>query len=134
MPAHQPGDRLGFLTRKPEPRPELERNALADLGVVAATPLGDVVQQHRQVERAAGDDSWCKLGGERMLLFEQPSLDLVQDPDSEKRVLVNRVMMVHVVLHLRDDTTEIGDEAAQDPGLVHPPQRGLRILARGQYV
>ena len=134
VPAHQPGDRLGFLAREPEPRPELERDALADFRVIAAAPLGDIVQQHRQVERAAGDDRRCEVGGERMLLLEHPGLDLVQDSDREERVLVDRVMVVHVVLHLRDDPTEIGDEAAQDPGLVHPPQCGFRILARGQDV
>src|SRR5439155_15999251 len=77
VPAYQPSDRLGLLTRKSEPRTELERNALADLGVIAATPLGDVVQQHRQIERSAGDDGGRKLGCERMLVFEPPALDLV---------------------------------------------------------
>ncbi len=47
-------------------------------------------------------------------------------------VLVDRVDMVHVVLHLRDDAAEIGDEAAEHASLVHPPQRGFRILFRSQ--
>ena len=67
-----------------------------------------------------------------MLLFEQPAFDLVQDPDGEEGVLVDRVVVVHVVLHLSDDMPEIGDEAAEDAGLVHPPQCGFRILARGE--
>src|SRR6202021_3478636 len=42
------------------------------------------------------------------------------------------VDMVHVVLHLRDDAAEIGNEAAEKTSLVHPPQRGLGVLLRGQ--
>ena len=61
-----------------------------------------------------------------------PGLDLVQDADGEDGVLVDRIDMVHVVLHLRDDAAEIGDEAAEHAGLVHAPQGRLGILARGQ--
>ena len=88
---------------------------LADLRVIAATALGDVVQQHREIERAARDDRRSELGRERKLVLEQPALDLVQDADREERVLVDRVVVVHVVLHLSDDAPEIGDEAAKDP-------------------
>ena len=50
------------------------------------------------------------------------------------RVLVDRVRVVHVVLHLRDDAAEVGHEAAEHAGLVEPPQRRLRIVARGQHL
>ena len=96
----------------------------AQLGMVAAAALGDVVQQHGEIERAARDRwSASSRGGERQLVLELALLDLVQDADGEERVLVHRVDMVHVVLHLRDDAAEIGDEAAEDAGLVHAPQR-----------
>ncbi len=42
--------------------------------------------------------------------------------------------MVHVVLHLRDDPPEVGQEAPEDPGLVEAAQRLLGILARGQDI
>ncbi len=64
--------------------------------------------------------------------FKRAALDLVQDADREERVLVDRVDVVHVVLHLRDDAAEIGNEAAEHAGLVHPAQRDFRILLRGQ--
>src|ERR1700730_10939708 len=47
-------------------------------------------------------------------------------------MLVDRVGVIHVVLHLSDDTTEIGNEATKDTGLVHPAQCRFWILARGQ--
>ena len=56
----------------------------------------------------------------------------MQDADREQRVLVHRVDVVHVVLHLRDDAAEIGNEAAEYPGFVHSAQCRFRILARGQ--
>ncbi len=42
---------------KPEARAELLRHLLAEHGMVAAAALGDVVQQHREIERAARDRS-----------------------------------------------------------------------------
>ena len=58
----------------------------------------------------------------------------MHDADREQRMLVDRVGVVHVVLHLSDDTAEIGNEAAEDARLVHAAQRGFRILTRGQDV
>src|SRR5205085_6084322 len=132
VPAHQPGDRLGLLRGKPQTGAEFQSDLLAELRVIAATALGDIVQQHREIKSAAGHDRRHQLGSQWELRFEKPALDLVQDADCEQRVLIDRVDMVHVVLHLSHDTAEIGNEAAEDPGLVHPPQRRFWILARGQ--
>src|SRR3546814_15774868 len=46
-------------------------------------------------------------------------------------LLVDRIMMIHVELHLRDDAAEIGNEAAEHPRLVHPAQHRFGI-ARGR--
>ena len=43
-------------------------------------------------------------------------------------------MVVHRELHHSDDAAELGDESAEDAGFVHPPQRRLRGVARGQDV
>jgi hypothetical protein len=48
-------------------------------------------------------------------------------------VLVDRVGVIHVVLRLGDDTTEIGHEAAEHAGLVEAPQGRLRIVLRGHH-
>ena len=37
--------------------------------------------------------------------------------------------MVHVVLHLRYDPSEIGNEPAEHPGLVQPHERRARVRA-----
>src|ERR1700740_638262 len=128
MPAHQPRDCLGLFRRKPKPRAELECDLLADDRVIAAAALRDAVQQYRKVKSTARYDRPGQLSGERVLIPEFAALDLMQDADREKRVLVNGVVMVHVVLHLGDDAPEIRDEAAEQSSLVHPAQGGFRIL------
>ena len=65
---------------------------------------------------------------------ERALLDAGDHPDRADEVLVDRVDVVHVVLHLRDDAGELGDEAPEEPGLVHPPERRLGVFPRGQDV
>ena len=129
MPAHQPGDGLGLLRREAEPGPELQSDLLADFGVIAAPALGDIMQQHCEVKSTAGHNRRHQLGSQWKLLFEEPALDFVQDADCEEGVLVDRVDVVHVILHLGHDTTKIGNKAAEHSRLVHPPQGGFGILA-----
>src|SRR5580704_5264573 len=100
MPTYQPGDSLGLLSTESEARAEPQSDLLADFRVIAAPALGDVVEQHREIESTAGYDRRHQLGGQWQLLFEEPALDLVQDADCEKRVFVDRVDVVHVILHL----------------------------------
>jgi hypothetical protein len=96
--------------------------------VITAAPFGDIVQQCREVERAARLDRRHDLGRDRQFLFQLAGLDLVQDADREQRVLVDGIDMVHVVLHLRDDAAEIRDKASEHAGFVHASQRSFRIL------
>ena len=78
-------------------------------------------------------DSRCGIRlVERQLVGQQSLLDLMQDADRADGVLVDRVDVVEAVLHLRDDAAELWQKAAQHAGLVHPPQRVFRVLARGQ--
>ena len=103
--------------------------------MVAAAALGDVVQQRRDVERAAagelGDRSRSRSGWSSR---SSPLLDLREQADRADGVLVDRVVVVHVELHLRVDPAEIGHEAAEHARLVHPPQRGLGVVAAGQQL
>ncbi len=96
--------------------------------MVTAATLGDIVQQCGEVKRASRGDGRGDRRGEGQFVFELALFDLVQNADGEQGMLVDRVDMVHVVLHLRDDAAEIGDESAKHAGLVHPPQRGLGVL------
>ena len=47
----QPGDGLGLRCIQPKARPKLQSNLGADLAMVSAASLGDVVQEHRDIER-----------------------------------------------------------------------------------
>ena len=70
MPAHEPGDRLGLLGAEAEARTELLRHLLAQHRMVAAAALGDVVQQHGEIERAARIDRRHQRGRERQLVLQ----------------------------------------------------------------
>ena len=43
-------------------------------------------------------------------------------------------MVVHVILHLRDNTAEIRNKAPEDAGFVHPPEHGFGIARRGEHL
>ena len=55
------------------------------------------------------------------------SVEIVLD-----RVLVDRVVVVHVELHHRHDPAEFRDEGAEHADLVHQPQRPLRVVVAEQ--
>ena len=97
--------------------------------MVAAAALGDVVQQHRDVEHPARGDLLEQRGRQRMVVGELAALDPRQQADRADRMLVDRIMMVHVELHLRDDPAEVGNEAAEHAGLVHPAQHQSGLVA-----
>ena len=84
----------------------------------------------RAARRCGGTGRW-RAGARRLQLA---FLDPGEQADRPDRMLVDRVMMVHVELHLGDDPAEIGNEAAEHAGLVHPPQHRLRIARAGQDV
>ena len=101
--------------------------------MVAAAALGDVVQQHRDVKHAARGDLLDDRGRQRVVLLELAALDRREQADRADRMLVDRIMVVHVELHLRDDAAEVGNEPAEHPGFVHPAQHGVGMLDRGQH-
>ena len=107
---------------------------LAHDAVVAGTALAQVVQEGGDVELAPGMQLGQDLGRERQLARELAPLHLPDDAHGPDGVLVDRVDVVEIVLHLADHAAEIGDEAAQQPALVHPPQGQRRVLARAEDV
>jgi hypothetical protein len=131
---HQPGDGLGLLPAEAQARAEPLGNLGALLRVVAGPALGDVVQQQGEVEHLAGQHLVHHLGRNRRLFAQPAPLDLVQDADREDRVLVDREVVVHIVLHLRHHAAEVGHEAAEYARLVEPPQSDFGILGRDQDV
>lgn len=102
--------------------------------MVAATPLGDVMEQHRDIEDAPGHDLADDRRGDGVFLDQFLPLDPREQPRGADGVLVDGVMMVHVELHLRHDAPEIGHEAAEDARFVHPAQHQFRVARGGQHV
>ena len=102
--------------------------------MIAAAALGDVVEEHGDVERATRGDLAEQSGGERMVLLKLALVDPGEEADRPDRMLVDRIMVIHVELHLRDDASEVGNEAAEDARLVHPPEHDLRPINAGQHL
>ena len=68
-----------------------------------------------------------------MVLLQVAALDRGEQADRPDRMLVDGIMVVHVELHLRDDAAEVGNEAAEHAGLVHPPQHQLGMMDARQH-
>ncbi len=134
MITHEPSHGLGFLGVEAQTRTKPLGYFAAQFRMLAAAALRDVVEQKAQIEHAARQHLVDDLAGQGMIFAQEPALDAREDADGADRVLVHRVHVIHVVLHLRDDAAEIGNEAAEHAGLVEPPQRGLRPLGRGQHL
>src|SRR5207245_8178213 len=132
VPAHEPGNLLGLLAGQAKTRAKLQRDLLAEHRMIAAATFGDVVQEDGKIEGPAGyyrpDDS----SRQRMLVLELAFLDAREDADGKQRVLVDCMHVIHVILHLRDDAAEIGNEAAENTSLVHAAKRDFGVLARSQ--
>ena len=54
--------------------------------------------------------------GNRHVVLVFPLLDTVENSDCKNCMLINRINVIHIMLHLRDDTAEIGDEPAKNTG------------------
>ena len=134
MVAHQPRDGLGLGRIEPEARAEPKRDFRAQLAVIAAATLGDIVEQHRSVERPARSELAEQRGRQRVVLGQLTAFDLGKQADRPDGVLIDGVVMVHVELHLGDDPAEVGNEAAEHAGLVHPAKQQLGPLAVGEHV
>src|SRR4051812_6117670 len=122
MEADQPPDGLGFGGVETKARRELQGNLRPDHAVIAAASPGDVVEQDRDVEDASRRDLPEDGARYGMILLELATLDLGEQAERADGMLVDRIVMIHVELHLGDDAAEVGDEAAEDSGLVHPAQ------------
>ena len=122
MMQHQPGDHLRLLRRQPQRRPHLQRHLGAQLRMVPAAPLGDVMQQHRHIQRAARLQVIHQPAGHRRDLRQLAALQRVENPHRLDRVLVHREHMIGVELHLPHDPRPVRQQPPQHPGLVHDRQ------------
>ena len=107
--------------------------------MIAATALGDVMQQGGAIKRPAGLQILHQAGRDRRHLRQLSPLELVQHPQRLDRVLIDREHMIGVELHLAHDPRPVRQIAAEEPALVQdrnpagPLRAGvLTILAAEQ--
>jgi hypothetical protein len=100
--------------------------------VILHAPLRDIVQEQRDIEQCtvARLNRLHQVARDRELV-RAPGLDLGQHTDAAQQVLVDRIVVIHVGLHHRDDLAEGAHEAAEHARLVHPAQHHLGAL-RGE--
>ena len=105
---------LSFRWGKPEAQRERAREGGADDAVVAFAGFRHIMHQERKIKRAAILNIANDFRRQRELLSKGALLDLGKDTDCLYRVLVDRVMVIHIELHHRHDAPELGDEAPKD--------------------
>ena len=134
MIAHQPCDGLGLRLVEPEARAERLRHFLAQHAVVALPPFGDIVQQHRDIQQSPRPQLAEQGGRQRMIFGQFAALDFREQANRADRMFVDRIMVIHVELHLRDDPPEVGNEPPEHPRLVHPAKHQIRVGKAGQHL
>ena len=111
---------------------EAPRFHRAQVGVVAATALGHVVEQRRDVQHVRLVPLQRELRAERVLVGMFRNEEAPHVAQHHDDVLVNRVDVKQVVLHLPHDAAEHPQVAAEHAGLVHQPQRMRLAFGLGQ--
>jgi hypothetical protein len=132
MMLDEPGDILGLQRRQAEARAKPARDTGARDRVILGPALGDIVQEERDIEDDAVLDGGQDLARQRVAVGLLAALDLGELADRAEEMLVDRVVMIHVELHHRDDAAEIRHEASEHAGLVHPPEHQLRLVSGGE--
>ena len=117
----EPGHKLGLGGRHSEARTELAGYARSDDRMIFLTALADVVQECCDEQRPSVLDRAEDRGRERQLGGQFAALDRSYIAERPQQMLIDRVVMIHVELHHRDDTTELGHEPAEYAGFVHAP-------------
>ena len=132
MMLDQPGDGLGLRRGESETRAQAARDAGAGERMILLTPLGDVMEKQRHIQDAPRAQGRHQLVGEGMLVLDAARVDFSERADGADEMLVDGVVMIHVELHHRDDAAEIGNEPAENAGLVHAPEHRFRAAPRGE--
>ena len=118
----QPGDQARIVARQALLEAEGLGIDRAELRMVAAAALGDVVEQRREVGHFLARQRLHDPRQVRQLVVEARDREPAQVADDEQRVRVDRVGVEQVVLHAADDAAERRDVAAEHAVGVHAPQ------------
>src|SRR4029079_3732291 len=106
----------------------------AELRVVAAAALRDVVEQAREVGDLGLLEPLHHGAALRELVVEAGQGEAAQVLDDEQRMRVDRVRVEQVVLHSADDAAERRNVQTQNAIRVHPLQRARDSLRGAQDV
>ena len=120
--AHEPGDEPRVVAR--QPLLEAERLGIdgAELGVVAAAALGDVVEQRREVGDLRALERRHQPRHLGQLVLEAGQGEAAQVAQHEQDVRVHRVGVEQVVLHAADHAAERRDVTTEHAVQVHAAQ------------
>ena len=105
------------------PFAERGRVALPVLRVIRAAPLGDVVEEARQVEELRLGQGVEDVRAVGQLGAEVRAAEAAQVRDGPQEVLVHGTGVEQVELHEARDPAEFGQVAAEEPAGVHAPER-----------
>ena len=120
--AHQPGDQPRVVARQALLEAERLRVHGAEVGMVAAAALGDVVEDRGEVGELRLRQRAEDLRELRELVVVALEREPAQVADDEQRVRVDGVGVEQVVLHAADDAAESRDVAAEHAVEVHAPE------------
>ena len=90
------------------------------------------MEQDRHIQRAAIDHLVDDLRRQRVIALHFAAFDLRHQADRADGMLIDRVVVVHVELHLRVDPAKIGYKAPEHPSFIQPAQHRFGIVAAGQ--
>ena len=121
--AHQKAQEPLVVARDAVGTAEAQHVALAQLRVVAAAPLGDVMKEGRHDQQPGRLEIAHQLAAEGVLVHVLGHHEAAQVAHHHQRVLVDRVDVEEVMLHAAHDVPEGRKIAPQHRPLVHQPQR-----------
>ena len=130
----EPRYRLGLHLVQAKPRANFHRNFGPGNRVILGASLGHVMQKKRDIEDPPVSDHRHDFMRDRQFIRMPPRLDFRQRTNRPDQMFVDRIMMIHIKLHHRDDTPEFGNEPPEQSCLVHPAQYDFRRTFRDQYL
>ena len=122
---NQPRHRLGLAFIQAKARAQNARHAFTGDGMIFGPSFGNVMQEDGHRQHFAIADGGQDFIGHRQIIFQQALVKGRQNPDRTQQMLVDRVVMIHVELHHRDDAPELRHKAAEQAGFIHPPQQAF---------
>ena len=134
MYPHQPRHQFGVILGQAVALAERRHILGAECRVVAATPFAQVVEQPGDVEQLDLRQVAHALPSQRPPLAALGVAEAPHVANDHHGVRVHGVDVEEVVLHLANDTPELGDVAAQDAVAPHPRELAHQSVGRAQQI